>query len=314
MESLQKIQTRLSSVKNISQITKAMEVVAATRMRRSQEIALASRPYTFAALDLLFALSQLREVALPSLLVQREIKKRAFVVITSDKGLAGSFNSSVLRMFTHFTQENNFDLNDETISFIAVGQKASAFLVRETHGVVETFVRFGDYTTPEEIRPLSELLIDGYLKERWDEVLLFSTHFKSALLQKPIVARVLPVDYKQLQGLAEEIVPKHGRFSEDVNTLELLNEQQKTIEYLIEPSPEEVLDTLSRHLVEMELYHSVLEANASEHAARRAAMKSASDNAEELGEELTVQYNKSRQASVTGQILEIAAGAEALQH
>jgi len=117
MESLQKIQTRLVSVKNINQITKAMEVVAATRMRKSQEIALASRPYTFAALDLLGALSGLADVTLPPLLVEREVKRRLFVVVTSDKGLAGAFNSSVLRTFSRYVSEHNIDLHDEVSQY-----------------------------------------------------------------------------------------------------------------------------------------------------------------------------------------------------
>ena len=312
MESLQKIQTRLKSVRNISQITKAMEVVAATKMRRSQEIALASRAYTFGALDVLGALARLDEVPLPPLLVERPIERRAFVVVTSDKGLAGAFNGSVLRAFTRFVAEHGVDLRDERNVFVAVGQKAAAFLERSTHGLAAAYVRVGDYTTPAEVASLSTFLIDGYLEGRWDEVLVFSTHFKSALSQKVIVGRVLPVTYEHLVSLAREIVPEHGRFA-DVEVGAAAAGAAQHVEYLIEPSPEEVLDALSRHLVSMELYHTILEANASEHAARRTAMKSASDNADELSDTLTVAYNKSRQASVTNQIIEIAAGAESLQ-
>lgn len=310
--SLQEIESRIKSVKNINQITKAMEVVAATRMRRSQEIALDSRPYTFAILDLLSALHNLVDVELPTLLTERPIQRRAFVVITSDKGLAGAFNSSVLRAFSKYVKENDIDMKDEDVSFIAVGQKAVNFLNKKTHGLAHSFVKFGDYTTPEEVAPLSQALINGYLEGEWDEVLIFSMHFKSALSQEVLIDRVLPVDQEHLRALAKEIVPDSGKFADRAGEYEVLQEEHKAGEYIIEPSPEKVLEQLSRHLVEMQLYHIVLEANASEHAARRAAMKSASDNASELADELTIEYNKSRQAVVTGQIIEIAAGAESL--
>jgi len=313
MESLQKIQSRLGSVKNINKITKAMEVVAATKMRRSQEIALASRPYAYAALNLLSTLTQLSDTELPALLTERPVKRSAYVLVASDKGLAGAFNSQVSRAFSKFVRENNIDLKDEANTFIAVGQKAVKFLTRETHGVAHTFIRYGDYTTPEEVEPLSKLLIQGYLDNEWDEVYIFSTHFKTALYQEVLVEKVLPVNYEHLKALAKEVVPTKGKFAEFTSSKGLLSgEEPVQTEYLIEPSAEVVLDTLSRHLVEMELYHIILEANASEHAARRTAMKNASDNASDLVDELTVLYNKSRQANVTSQIIEITAAAEAL--
>ena len=315
MESLQNIQRRIKGVKNISQITKAMELVAATKMRRSQEIALASRPYAFAALDLLANLSRLREerkLVLPPLLERRAVRRTCIALVTSDKGLAGSFNSAVIREFEKFLRRESIDLRSEDVSLIAVGQRAAAYLERRA-ALAAKFVRVGDYTSVTQTEPIAELLREGYLNKRWDRVLVFSTHFRTALRQDVLVREILPIDPENLERTAKGIIPEHGRFADMVREGKVSYFNRKTEEdYLIEPSPEEILSDLVRHLVSMQVYHLILEANASEHAARRVAMKSASDNAEELFGELSVAYNKSRQASITREIIEITAGAEAL--
>ncbi len=321
-ESLQSIKTRLKSVKNIGQITKAMELVAATKMRRSQEVALASRPYTLTALDLLATLTRMEGVQLPDLLVPRETgslkdgqKSTAIVVITSDKGLAGAFNSAVLRAFDAYIRENKIDTADPKYQFIGVGQKAIARL-EKTGNLGTRFTRAGDYTSVEQIRPISNLLIDGYLERKWDEAVVFSTHFRSALRQEVLMRRIFPISAEELSATAREIVPEHGRFAELVRDkrVTFFNKTDAMLrDYLIEPSPAEVLDRLARHLVEAEIYQIVLEANASEHAARRLAMKSASDNADEIASGLNLAYNKSRQAAITREIIEITAGAESLK-
>jgi F-type H+-transporting ATPase subunit gamma len=315
-ESLQSLKTRLKSVKNIGQITKAMELVAATKMRRSQEIALSSRPYTLSALDMLATLLQIEGVQMPALLQARPIEKTAIVVVTSDKGLAGAFNSAVLRAFEAFLKKNEIDPTDSRYTFIAVGQRALSYLERRTPNLSGKFVRFGDYTTKEEIKPLTERLIEGYLNAEWDEVVVFSTHFRSALRQDVLTRRVFPVATDALAETAQEVVPEHGRFAEMIKERKVtfFNRDPEVLkEYLIEPSPEVVLESLARHLVEAEIYQLVLEANASEWAARRMAMKSASDNASDLAQGYTLQYNKSRQASITREIIEITAGAESMQ-
>ncbi len=327
MESLQNIKQRLKSVGNIGQITKAMELVAATKMRKSQEIAIASRPYAFAALDLLAKLSNVEALSLSPLLETRKVKKTAVVLVTSDKGLAGSFNSAVIREFEKYMARINADQTSAPISadnrresarysFIAVGQKANAHLQKRTHGVREKFVRVGDYTTVSQVSPIADLLTQGFIKKEWDEVIVFSTHFKTALRQVILTRKILPVDIASLKATAEEMVPETGRFAELIKgkAVSFFNGKESiTSEYLIEPSPEIILKELIPHLVTMQIYHLVLEANASEHAARRVAMKNASENAQELAENLTVVYNKSRQASITRELIEITAGAEALE-
>ncbi|MEK7212361.1 MAG: ATP synthase F1 subunit gamma [Patescibacteria group bacterium] len=315
MESVQHIKRRIQGIDNINQITKAMELVAANKMRRSQEIAIASRPYAFATLDLLANISKIREGGeLPALLLKRGIKKTAIILVTSDKGLAGSFNSTVIRQFEKFIRKRDIDMHDPQYIFLAVGQKAAAYLERRV-GLAKKFVRVGDYTTLAEVEPIAQTVLEGYLTGKWDEVIIFSMHFRTALHQEILTRRILPVDFEALREAAIEVIPQHGRFSELVQEKQVsFFNREKTEDYLIEPSPAEVLDKLARHLVVMQIYHLILEANASEHAARRMAMKSASDNAEELAEDLTLVYNKSRQAAITKEIVEITAGAEALRN
>lgn len=313
MESLQNIKRRLKSVNNINQITKAMELVAATKMRRSQEIALASRPYAFAALDLLANLSQLETIESP-LLEKRAVARTAVVLVASDKGLAGSFNSAVTRAFERSLRNGTLGISRENDRFIAVGQKAAAYLEKTTK-LSGKFVRVGDYSTIEEIRPIAELLMRGFLTKEWDRVVVFSTHFRTALQQSVLTRTILPADIETMKETAMEIVPKSGRFAELIREKQVsfFNEEKgKSPDYLIEPTPKILVDQLIPHLVLMQIYHLILEANASEHAARRIAMKSASDNAEELASNLTVAYNKSRQAAITKELTEITAGAEAL--
>ncbi len=316
MESLQQTKNRIKGVKNINQITKAMELVAATKMRKSQEIALASRPYALTALDFLGTLSRLEGVIMPPLLEKRTVEKRLIVLMTSDKGLAGSFNANVIREFEKLLRKENISFQDPGYSFIAVGQKAAAYLERRTENLKEKFVRVGDYTALSEVEPIALALIKGFLAGDWDEVRVFSTHFKSALQQIVVERRILPVDFANLKKTAEEIVPERGRFADMIKEKQVpffKGGAEELKEYLIEPAPEIIMEELTAHLVLMQIYHLVLEANASEHAARRMAMKNASDNAEDIAHELTLAYNKSRQAAITKEIIEITAGAESLK-
>ena len=173
----------MKSVQNIGQITKAMELVAATKMRRSQELALNSRPYSYTALELLGTLSKLRDVAVPGILVARPVERTAFVIITSDKGLAGSFNSAVFRSFEQYVRAGNIDIKDPRYSFVAVGQKAKSYLERRKMNVLSAFTRVGDFTKMEEVKPISDLLINGYLRRDFDSVTVFFTTFVTALRQ-----------------------------------------------------------------------------------------------------------------------------------
>lgn len=308
----------MKSVQNIGQITKAMELVAATKMRKSQELALSSRPYAYTALEILGVVARLKDVPVPELLSERASESRtgriAFLLVTSDKGLAGSFNSAVLRKFEQYTRANKVNLQDHV--FITVGQKAKSYLEHRGVRVAQSFVRAGDFTRMEEVDPITDALIDGYLgkdgeRPQFDEVIALATNFVTALRQEVLVRQVLPVSPEKIQESIELLIPQAGRYSQYLS--EETFEERPDVEYIIEPSPREVLAELARELFRVRLYHLILEANASEHSARRIAMKNASDNASELVDALNIEYNKSRQAAITNQIIEVTSGAQSVE-
>jgi len=318
MESTQNLKKHIRSVANIKKITKAMELVAATKMRRSQEIALASRPYAFAALDLLANITLL-ETNLPELLKKRLVKNTLFVLVASDKGLAGAFNSSLFRKFEYYLSQNKVhsrgsDHGSESgNAFVAVGEKSFNYLSKKGFNFIKKFINVGDFTTPEQVQPLTEFMVEGYLQKKWDRVLVFSTHFMSALKQKPLMREILPISFDSIRETVKGIVPTTGKFAELIKeSFGADQDKPKLMEYLIEPSPKIVLEDLTKHLFFMQVYHLILESNASEHSARRLAMKTASDNAADLSEKLNLEYNKSRQSAITKEIIEITAGAESL--
>jgi len=318
MESLQNIKKRIRAVSNIHQITKAMELVAATKMRKSQQIALDSRPYSFAALELLANLSIIEEIRkedLPPLFQKREdIKKVLFVLVASDKGLVGAFNNIVFKKFERHRQKEKEEWKKEEKLYVAVGEKAFSYLKRKGFPVLKKFIQVGDYTSFEQTKPLAEFLMKGYLNREWDRVIIISMNFRSALKQEPHVRRILPVDFDHLAETIVEIIPERGKFAELIKeqNISFVPNKNELKDYLIEPYPKIVLSKLSEHLFFTQVYQLILEANASEHAARRLAMKNASDNAIKLKDILNLQYNKSRQAVITKEITEITAGAESL--
>ena len=311
MESPQHIKSRLKSVKNIGQITKAMEVVSATKMRKAQEVALKSRPYAYRALELLETIMNgIRNyelgITIP-LTEHREIKNTLVVIVASDRGLAGAFNSQVLR-----TVENFFKADAASnYSMVVVGKKANNYVAKKGMKIIESFTGFGDYALPEEVRPLSELVVSGFLEKKWDRVMTVSTHFRSTLKQETLVRQILPLDVSKIGETVREIVPERGRYAGQNDELGIMNYDQRT-EYIFEPNPEETLTALVPHLITMQLYHVILEANASEHSARMVAMKTASDNAGELANDLTLEFNKARQAGITKEIIEITSTMNAL--
>ena len=298
-------------------------MVAATKMRKSQEIPLASRPYAFAALDFLATVSNLDSAKLPELFHDRTKNPSTssgprvlFVLVSSDKGLAGAFNSSVFRKFAaHFEKWASLaPKGREEQLFVAIGEKANQYLSKKGYNVVKKFTAVGDHTTVEQVKPIADFIVEGFLAESWDRVVVVSTHFRSALKQEPHVRTILPIDFDHIAETIKEIIPERGKFADLIKeqNISFIPSKTDSRDYLIEPSAEEVLNNLAKHLFFMQMYHIILEANASEHSARRMAMKTASDNAKDLGDRLNLQYNKSRQSRITTEISEISAGAEAL--
>lgn len=312
MPSTKVIKQRIKSVKNTSQITKAMEVVSATKMRKAQEFAVRARPYAAASLELLQNLLS-RTPALPPLLTARSVRTSALLVVTSDKGLAGAFNANVLKKAEVWAE--NKKRADAPYALITVGKKARDYFERRGYPIQKSFWGFGDYSTLEQTLPIAQTIIDGYLLGAFDEVEAVYTSFRTTLQQEAVLKRILPVTKAGIEEMVKGILPEKGRYAfvhESTNGHTNLQIQYR-YEYKFEPNPAEILNELVPQLLRMHAHHIILESNASEHSARMVAMKSASDNAKELITDLTLEFNKARQAGITRELTEITAGAEAME-
>ena len=209
MESPQAIQARRRAVQNIGQITKAMEVVSATKMRKAQEVALNSRPYAWKALELLRKIKEHSTIALP-LTAPRDVKKTLLVVISSDRGLAGSFNSQVFRGTDEFLKIRA----RENVSCVVVGKKALAYAKKKGLTVVKSFTGVGDYVLPSEVSPIVSLLVQGFERGDFDEVITISTHFRTTLKQEVLTRQILPVDIERIWEALDAMIPEHGRYAD----------------------------------------------------------------------------------------------------
>ena len=307
MASTKAVKQRIKSVKNTAQITKAMEVVSATKMRRAQEFALRARPYAVASLELLFNLLE-RSNAVPDLLRPRAVKRTAILIIASDKGLAGAFNSNVIKKAEALIAQRQRE--EKKITVVTVGKRIKDYAERRGLDVGQHFWGFGDYSAPEDTSPVADFLIAGFLDASFDEVVAVYTHFRTTLQQETIVKKILPADAASLEVAIKSIVPEHGRFSD---TRDPAPHEKYNFEYAFEPSAREILDVVIPQLIRIQMHHLLLESNASEHSARMVAMKSASDNAKDLIGTLTLAFNKARQASITQELTEITSGREALE-
>jgi F-type H+-transporting ATPase subunit gamma len=295
MPSLKDIRGRIGSVRNIAQITRAMEMVAASRMKRAQDSILAARPYSDELEDALRRVAgaaSLTEEVDP-LLASRPVRRAAIIVITTDRGLAGSLNAnatrSVLRWVARRASGENGDARVE-IEAITVGRKGRDALRRAGVPIAAHFAQLGDKPTFSDVTPIARLVTEDFLEGKYDEINIAYSTFVSTLSQKPEIDVILPVDQP-----------------------EMADETERTNdEYLFEPSPEAVLSRLLPHYVAIGIYRAVLENNASEQSARMIAMRNSTDNANELIDDLTLVYNKTRQATITREMIEIASGAEAL--
>ncbi|MBI3442195.1 MAG: ATP synthase F1 subunit gamma [Candidatus Sungbacteria bacterium] len=313
MPSIKTIKQRIKSVKSTSQITKAMEVVSATKMRRSQEFAIRARPYAVASLELLHNLLR-RSPVRPALLTSRLVKKSALLVVTSDKGLAGAFNANVLRR----AEEWHAAHPDSAI--FTIGKKAREYFERRGVPLLESYSEFGDFTELSQTLPISDRLISGFLNNEWDEVDATYTNFRTTLLQEATMKKILPVTEKGIEEVVAGILPQHGKYAADSTSRDSSASPQNdhikgryNYEYRFEPSANEIIDALVPQLIRLHIHHIILESNASEHSARMIAMKNASDNAKGIITDLTLVYNKVRQAGITRELTEITAGKEALE-
>ena len=329
MESLQGLKSRLGAVKNVGTITKAMEVVSATKMRKSQEVALRTRPYAIEALDMLRKIT--KHVANGdngrkggststwrwNLQVPREVKKTLLILVASDRGLAGSFNAQVLRAAdAHLATGLPSGNPVAAISVLAIGKKAQRWALKNNLEIAGEFSGFDDVVDFDEVLHVANTVLEGFDTGNWDRVVTISTHFRTALKQEVLMREILPTNPEKIEETINELVPERGRYAEIKDVVRPLGRPtSKTdeIAYLLEPSAEAIIDELVPYLIRMQMYHLILEANASEHSARRVAMKTACDNADELAGNLTLFYNKARQAAITKEIIEISGTQNALE-
>jgi len=287
MAGTQALKSRIRSVKSTRQITKAMQLVAASKMRRAQEATKASAPYTLAARELLTAISTHTSVKNHPLFVNRPIKTRLMIVIASDKGLAGAFNSNIVRVYAdELKLDDAAGIKNTTIT---VGRKAAQFVARiKDTQVLGAYEDMPDRPDGSELRAILDSARTLFESGEVDAVDVIYTDFVSSMRQDAKILRVLPAGFEP----AEE--PNVAR----------------DVQY--EPSTEEVLDGIAYRLVGAQIYQALLDSRASEHSMRMIAMKNATDNASDLVDDLTLAMNKARQGAITQELAEISGGVEAL--
>jgi F-type H+-transporting ATPase subunit gamma len=282
MASQRDIRRRIGAVRNIKQITRAMQFVAASKLRRAQEATLAARPYSEKIDEVLADLAAVLGPEDHPLLVQRETGKRLLVLVTTDRGLAGPLNTNTVRFAAREITEHPGDL-----AVVTVGRKGRDAMRRARVPMEAHFAGFGDRPAFADVLPLARLLTDDYLAGNVARIDIIYSRFISTLAQKPVLAQLLPVQPAQ-------------------DTAGIPGNQ-----FIFEPSAGAVLEQLLPRYVATRLFQAVLEAKASEESSRMVAMKNATENAEELIDDLTLSYNKVRQSNITREMIEIATGAQA---
>lgn len=294
---LKDIKAKIKATERMNKVTRAMEAVSAVKMRKTQTTALAGRSYARAALSILARLSGTEHVARHPLSVQREYKRVALVVMTSDKGLAGSLNSSVLKRALEAVSE----FSVEQVSVYAYGKKGVEFFKNRGYTIAQSFENKQDLIDIADMETLSSELTRGFLALEFDKVTVVYSNFKSTFEQVATERRLLPLSMGALSDIVEGIIPVKGKFSE-------VKKVMAPAAYSVEPSSDDVLMELIPRLTAVALYHMLLESKASEHSARMVAMKNASDKSKEVVRDLTRKYNKVRQAAITREVSEIISG------
>jgi len=298
---LKQVKNKIISTQKTGKVTKAMESVSAVKMRKSQERAFAGRPYVHAAMRILQQLSSSGEGLSHPLAQKREEGKQLLVIVTSDKGLAGAVNSSVLKRATE-----NFANNSQT-DVVAIGRKALEFAKREDKEIIGEYTNISDDIHLNDIKDITDIIMKRFTDGEYKNVSVIYQNFVSTFEQEPTKRNILPLDPAEIHFIMKGIKPKKGKFSDNTS------EQDGKIIYTVEPSAEEVLNTLIPQLVQIMLYHALLESKASEHSARMVAMKNATDKSKEVVKALTLVYNKQRQAAITAEVSEISGGIEAMK-
>lgn len=294
MASAREIRRRIRSVKNIAKVTGALETVAASRVKRAQSQALATRAYAEAALDILrdVARHQKGDVSHPYLDKRPEVRKIAIVLITSDRGLAGPYNANIIRAAIDFEKQQPVP-----VQYITIGRKGRDLMLRRGLNVIAEFTDLPSSPTILDLSAIARIAVDDFLTRQVDEVVLAYTRYINMLRQEPRIEQLLPLLPIQDQ---KPVALAEGQQAEP------------SAIYTYEPDPEAVLNQILPRFTELQLYQALLESLASEHSARMVAMRNATENANTLVDDLTLSFNKARQLAITSEILDIVGGAEAL--
>jgi F-type H+-transporting ATPase subunit gamma len=295
------IKTRIRSIGNIQKITKAMEMVAAAKMRHAVAAAIGTRSYAELALELLINISKEKNITHPLLQI-RPLKKILILVIAANKGLCGGFNSNIAKELNRFYLSHQ---NKTAIDFVTVGKKAETIVKRLKGNLVASFIELPDKPKVDDIRALSRTLIEDFQNKKYDQVVMVYTNFISSIKYETKVFGLLPISEQHVKNLIHEL----GRGGIEEKDMRL----KSMALYLFEPSPEEILSQILPQLTEIQIYQAILESAAAEHSARMLAMRGANDSAKEMIDEFTLNFNQARQAAITQEISEIVSGATALQ-
>jgi len=313
------IKRRIRSINSTRKITKAMEMVSAAKMRRAVASVIGIRPYAHAAWGVLTNLARAFESSEGhGFLAVREVKSVLMVVVTSNRGLCGSFNTQVAKKIKEEIAhpeklrinrigkkkiESSVKAEDLKIDFITVGKKGENIVHKMGKEIIAAFPDGGSFAKVADIKPLSKIVMDDYLAKKYDKVVVVYTDYISAVNQQTRIRQILPISKIDIEKQIAEIdaLAKEYGLEEPI------------VEYKVEPSPQEVLEFIIPRLIEMQLFHAILESSASEQSARMLAMRNATDAAGEMSEDLTLAYNQIRQGKITQEIAEISAGRAALE-
>ncbi len=289
------VKKRIQSVKNIAQITRALQAVSASKVQRAVQMVEATRPYATKAWEVLTHLAQdpLRRQLHPLLAPREEVRNTAVVLITADRGLAGPYNTEIL-LATH----RRFHEHPAPVQWVTVGRKGRDYVARRRYNLLADFSGLADPPTYVDVSPVGRLVVEEYLAENVDEVYVVFMDFISFMRQEVRIQKLLPLELDA------------GETAEGVLEARVTPSQ---LAYIYEPDPDTLLSEIVPRFIQLQIYRAVLEARASEHAARMVAMKRATDNATELAGLLQLEYNKARQQGITRELMDIVGGAEALR-
>ena len=300
---LKQIKNKIKSTERTSKVTKAMEAVSAVKMRKGQERALKGRSFAEAALRILENISHSLDVQNHSFLKDDDGSHDCLVIITADKGLAGSLNSSVIKEASIYLGTRQKD----AVEIVCFGKKSYEFFQRRGYTIPKHYLNVSDNVSISDMEEVVTFLTSQFKSGKYRNVHVIYQNFKSTFEQHAIVRQVLPIRPTEVRTMITDILPRHGKYSEETTFV------RKPSVYTIEQNYETLFDSIFSSLVEIMLYHALLESKASEHSARMVAMKNATDKAKDVTKILTLKYNKERQSVITAEVSEITGGIEAMK-